>query len=80
MMSLFEGLKGCHEVVTTSYSRCDDTLRDTSRYRTFNDGCDRVHRADDFGLELWGNVQLDLLEEIFGCTKAANDEDILGEV
>ena len=77
MVSLFEGLQGCHEVVTTSYSGCDDTLRDTSRYRAFNDSCDRVHGADDFGLELWGDMELDLLEEVFGCAKTANDKDIL---
>lgn len=79
-MALFEGLQGRHEIVTASYTGSDDTLGDTSCDSTFDDGSDGIHRANDFGLKLWGNVELDLLEEVFGSTEAADDKDVLKEI
>lgn len=79
-MALFEGLQGCHEIVAASYTGGNDTLGNTGCDSAFNDGSDRIHRANDFGLELWGNMELDLLEEIFGSTEAADDKDILREI
>jgi hypothetical protein len=65
MVALFEGLEGGHEVVSTSDTRCDDALRDTSSNGTLDNGGDRVHRSYNLGLELRRHVELDLLEEIF---------------
>lgn len=65
MMTLFERLESRHQVVASSYTRCDDALGDTRCDCTFDNGGDRVHGADNFGLELRGNVELDLLEEVF---------------
>ncbi len=65
--------------MAASYTGGDDALSDTGGDSAFDDGCDGVHRANDFGLELWGNVELDLLEEVLGSTEAADDKDILKE-
>lgn len=78
-MALFEGLQGRHEVVAAGYTRGDDALGDTGCDSAFDDGSDGVHRPDHFRLELWGYVQFDLLEKVFGSTEAADDKDILRE-
>ena len=77
MVAFFKGLQGRHEIVTASYTGCDDALGDTSSDGTFDYSGDGVHRANDLGLELRGDVKFDLLEEVFGSTEATNDEDIL---
>lgn len=79
MVAFFEGLKGRHEIVAASYTGGDDALGDTGGDSTFNDGSHGVHRANDLGLELGWNVELDLLEEIFGSTETADNKDILKE-
>lgn len=79
VVAFFEGLQGGHEVMTASYTGGDDALGNTGSDSTFNDGSHGVHRANDFGLELWRNVEFDLLEEIFGSTEAADNKDILKE-
>ena len=76
-MAFFEGLQGRHEVVTASYAGGDDALGDTSSDGAFDYSSDGVHRANDLGLELRGDVEFDLLEEVFGSTEATDDEDIL---
>lgn len=63
--------------MAASYTGGDDALSDTSCDSAFDDSRDRVHRADDFGLELWGYVEFDLLEKVFGSTEAAHNEDVL---
>lgn len=78
-MALFEGLQGRHEIVAASYTGGDDTFGDTSCDSAFDDGSNGVHRADDLGLELWGYVEFDLLEEVFGSSEATNDKDVLKE-
>ncbi len=77
MMAFFEGLKGCHEVVTTGDTGGDDSLGDAGCNGAFDDGGDGVHWPDDFLLELGWDVEFDLLEEVFGSAEAANDEDVL---
>ena len=79
MVTLFEGLQSRHEIVTASNAGGDDALGDTGCDSAFDDGSDGIHRANDFGLELWRDVKLDLLEEVFRSTKAAHDKDILLE-
>ena len=65
--------------MATGYSGGDDTLGDTGGDSAFDDCGHRVHRADDFGLELRWYMELDLLEEVFGGAEAPNDEDVLAE-
>jgi len=79
VVAFLEGLKSGHEVMATGDTRGDDSFGDTSCDGTFDDSCDRVHRANNFGLELGRDVKFDLLEKIFGGTKATNDKDILQE-
>ena len=79
VVALFKGLQSRHEVMAASYTGGDDALGDASCDSAFDDGSDRVHRADDFGLELWGYVEFDLLEEVFGSTEATDDKDVLKE-
>jgi len=77
VVALFERLERGHEVVPARDAVGDDALGDAGRHGALDDGGDRVHGADDFGLELWGNVEFDLLEEVFGGAEAANDKDVL---
>ena len=63
--------------MTTGDSRCYYSFCDTGCYGAFDDGCYGVHRSDDFVLELWWDVEFDLLEEIFRCTEATYNQDIL---
>lgn len=79
MVTLLEGLQGRHEIVAASYTGGDDALGDTGCDSTFDNGSDGIHRTNDFGLELWGNVELNLLKEVFGSTESADDKDILKE-
>jgi len=79
VVALLEGLKSGHEVVATGDTRGDDPFSDTSCDGTFDNGCDRVHGANNFGLELGRDVELDLLEKVFGGTKATNDKNVLQE-
>ena len=65
VVALLEWLQGGHEVVSTSYTVCDNAFGDTSCDSTFDDSGDGVHRPDDLGLELRRYVELDLLEEVF---------------
>lgn len=77
VVALLEGLQGGHEIVPASDTGGDDALGDTGCDGAFDDGSDGIHGTYDFGLELWGNVELDLLEEVFGSTEAADHENIL---
>ena len=77
MVTFLKGLQGRHEIVTASHTGGDDALGDTGSDGAFDDSGDGVHRANDLGLELWRNVEFDLLEEVFGSTEATDDEDIL---
>lgn len=77
VVAFFEGLQGGHEVVAAGDAVGDDALGDTSGDGTLDNGGDRVHGPDDFGLELWGHMKLDLLEEVFGGTKTTNHQDVL---
>jgi hypothetical protein len=47
VMTLFEGLKGGHEVMPTCNTVCDDTLCDTGGDGSFDNGGDGVHGTDD---------------------------------
>ena len=76
-MAFFEGLQGRHEIVTASNTGGDDALGDTSSDSTFDYSGDGIHRANNLGLELRGNVEFDLLEEVFGSTEATDNKDIL---
>ncbi len=77
-MAFLEGLQGGHEVVAAGYSRGDDALSDAGGNGAFDDGGDGIHGADNFGLELRGDVEFYLLEEVFGGAEAADDKDVLG--
>lgn len=61
------------------YSRGDDALSDAGGDGAFDDGGNRVHGADNFRLKLGGDVEFDLLEEVFRGAEAANDQDVLGD-
>ena len=50
--------------MSTSDTGRDDTLCYSGCDGTFDDGGNRVHRTNDFGLELRGYMEFDLLEEI----------------
>src|SRR6187402_3394106 len=63
--------------MTTSHAGCDHPLSDTSSNGTLNDSGNGIHRSDNLGLELRWDMEFDLLEKIFGCTKTTNHEDIL---
>lgn len=78
-MALSERLQGGHEVVAAGDAGCDDALGDAGCDGAFDNGGDGVHRSDDFGLELWRDVEFDLLEEVFGGAEAADYEDVLDE-
>jgi hypothetical protein len=65
VVPFLEGLQSGHEVVPTCDAVRDDALRDTGCDGAFDDGGHGVHGADDFGLELRGHVEFDLLEEVF---------------
>jgi hypothetical protein len=56
MVAFLEWLKSGHKVMSTSDTRCDDTLGDTGSDGTLDNGSDRVHRSDNLGLELGRNV------------------------
>lgn len=77
MVPFFKRLQGRHEVVTAGNTARDDTLRDTRCDGAFDDGGDGVHGPYDFRLELWRNVEFDLLEEVLRRAEAANDKDVL---
>ena len=62
MIALLEGLQGGHKVVSTSDSVGDDTLGDAGCDGALDDSGNGVHGADDLGLELRRNMELDLLE------------------
>ena len=65
--------------MAASHTGGDDSLGDTGCDGPFDNGGDRVHGANDLGLELWGNVELDLLEEVLRSTEAADDKNILNK-
>ena len=65
VVTFLEGLEGGHKVMSTGDTRCDDALGDTSSDGTLDNGGDRVHGADNLGLELRRNVKFDLLEQVF---------------
>lgn len=58
-------------------TRCDYTFRDTCCHSTFDNGSDRVHRSNDLGLELWGDVEPNLLKEVLRGAKAADHKHVL---
>ena len=55
----------------------DDSLGNACSDGAFDNGGDRVHGSDNFLLELRGDVEFDLLEEVFGSAEAADDKDVL---
>ena len=63
----------------TSNTRSDDSFCDACRDGTFDDGCHRVHGSHNLGLELWWNVEFDLLKKVLGGAETADDENILDE-
>lgn len=77
VVSLLEGLKGGHEVVTTGDTVGDHSLGDTGSHGTLDDGSNGVHRTDNLGLVLWWDVELDLLEEVFGSTETTDNQHVL---
>jgi hypothetical protein len=77
VVAFFEWLESCHEVMPTGNTVCDNTFCDTGSDSTLDDGSDRVHGSDDLGLELGWDVELDLLEEVLGCTETTNNENVL---
>jgi len=62
VVALLEGLQSGHEVVSTSDTRCDNTLGDTGSDGTLDDSGNRVHGSHNLRLELGRNMELDLLE------------------
>jgi len=77
VVALLERLERGHEVVATGNTMSDYSFCDTSCDSALDDGGDRVHGPDNLGLELWRNVELDLLEEILGCAKSTYYQDVL---
>ena len=76
-MAFLEGLEGGHEVMSSSDAGCNQPLGQAGGDGAFDDGGDGVHWADDAGLELRGDVELDLAEEVFGGAETTDDEDVL---
>ncbi|KAI6753122.1 hypothetical protein HG531_005291 [Fusarium graminearum] len=77
VVALLERLKSSHEVVSTGDTVGDDSLCDTSSNSTLHNGSHGVHGSDNLGLELGGNVELDLLEEVLGGTETTDNQDVL---
>ncbi len=77
MVAFLEGLEGGHEVVATGDTVGNDTFRDAGGDGALDDRGHRIHGPHDLGLELGRNVELDLLEQVLGRTKATNHEDVL---
>jgi len=77
MVAFFEGLEGRHEVMSSGDTGCDQPLGQAGCHGAFDDGGDGVHWADDAGLELGRDVELDLAEEVFRRSETADDEDVL---
>jgi hypothetical protein len=77
VVALLERLESGHEVMSTGNTVCDDTLCNTGGNSTFDNGGDRVHGTDNLGLELWGHMEFDLLEEVLGCTETTDYQDVL---
>ena len=79
MVTRLERLECRHEVVATSYSRCDDTFCQASGDCALDDGSDGVHGPDDLILILGWDMQLNLLKEIFRCAEATDNENVLSQ-
>ena len=77
-MAFSERLESSHQIMASGDTGSDDTFSDTGGNCTLDNGSDGVHGTDYLGLELWWHVESDLLEQIFGSTETADDEDILG--
>jgi hypothetical protein len=77
VVSLLEGLKSGHEIVSTSDTVGDNSLGDTGGNSTLNNGGYRVHRANNLSLILGRHVKLDLLEEVLGGTESTNNQNVL---
>jgi len=77
MMAFFERLQGGHKVMSSGDAGCDQAFSQPGCHGAFDDGGDGVHWADDAGLELRGDVELDLAEEVFGGAETTDDEDVL---
>ena len=60
-----------------SDTRSDDSFCDTCRNSSLDDSCYGVHGSDNLGLELWRDVEFDLLEEVLGGAEAAHNKNIL---
>ena len=56
---------------------CDNTLGDTCCHSTLDDGGYRIHRSNNLGLELWWNMQLNLLKQILRRAESADDQNVL---
>jgi hypothetical protein len=76
-MALLEWLERGHEVMSTGDTVCDDAFCDAGGDGTLDNGSDRIHGTDDLGLELRWDVELDLLEEVFGCTETTDNKNVL---
>lgn len=77
VISLLERLKSGHQIVSTGDAVCDHSLSDTGSHGTLDNGSNGVHRTDNLGLVLWWDVELDLLEEVFGRTEPTDNQDVL---
>lgn len=77
VVTLLERLEGSHEIMPTRDTVRNDALRDTSCNGSFDNGSDGVHGSHHLGLELRWDMELDLLEEVFGSTETTDNQDIL---
>ena len=63
--------------MATGYTGGNDTLSDSSCDGALDDSCDGIHGTDNFGLELRGHMEFDLLEEILRCSKTTDNKNAL---
>ena len=79
MVAFSERLESSHQIVPAGDAGGDDAFSDTSGDCTLDNSSNRVHGTNYFRLELWWDVESDLLEQILGSTEAANHKNILGK-
>lgn len=78
VVAFFEWLQRGHQVVSTCDTVGNHSLGDTGCHCTLDNGGHGVHRTDNLGLVLRGDVKLDLLEQILRGTESTNNQDVLG--
>jgi hypothetical protein len=77
VIAFLKGLKSRHEVMSSSNTMSNNSLCDTSSNSTLDNGSHGIHGPDNLGLELGRDMELDLLEKVFGGTETTDNQDVL---